>query len=100
MDLSESEFYFRLCLVFKRGSYKRNRIGAHPVQEEERHDASQWPRQKGKAEAQEEELDANGEAFFIPLTRIPVCCHSRDRKGFPCKGGQSWLAASRRLGGG
>ncbi|XP_048364744.1 maestro heat-like repeat family member 5 [Sphaerodactylus townsendi] len=42
-----------------RVSYKTNRIGAHPLREDERHEASQRPQQKGKMEAHKEELDEN-----------------------------------------
>lgn len=79
------EFCSRLCSFFKRLSFKRNRVSAHPAGEEEQHDASQWPRQKGKAKPQqEEELDENGETSFIHLHVVPV----QEPKG-PTLGG--WL---------
>nr|XP_056711698.1 maestro heat-like repeat family member 5 [Euleptes europaea] len=57
--LQESHGAEGLCFVFKRVNYKRNRIGAHSLREEEHHEASERPRQKGKTEAHKEELDEN-----------------------------------------
>ncbi|XP_077157553.1 maestro heat-like repeat family member 5 isoform X2 [Paroedura picta] len=68
----------RLCFVFKRVNYKRKRIGVHPIREEEHHETSQWPRQKGKTEAQKEELDENeSKVCFYNLRNL------REENGLP-----------------